>query len=135
MSILSRLDPRKAPPVQRAKDTVDRAKLELECAGLRERLAESEALLEARSRLLYDLQQQYSSEHFDLQKYMRDLKTEEMRGAGAFATLEITLERARALQKRIARLKDRLRKYETVDDEHFDTAPIRVEPPRTGEDS
>ena len=84
-----------------------------QCTELRERL--------------YELQQQYSSEHFELQTCMRDLQTERLRNAGAYATLDITLERARALQARIADLKERLRRHETVEDEHFDSAPIRLE--------
>ena len=98
-------------------------------AELTERLAESEHRLRERSELLYDLQQHYSSEHFELQKCMRDLKIERMRNAGAYASLETTMERARALQSRIAVLKERLRRYESVEDEYFDREPIRIETP------
>jgi len=77
-------------------------------------------------RRLYELQQAYSSEHFALQESMRDLKTERLRNAGAYAGLETTLGRARTLQSRIADLKERLRRYETVDDEFFDSEPILI---------
>ena len=76
---------------------------------------------------LYELQQQYASEHFALQESMRNLKIERMRNSGAYGFLETTLERARRLQTRIALLKERLRRYESVDDEYFDTEPILIE--------
>lgn len=135
LSIFSKLGFRKVESAPVGEETIDRTNLEEECADLRTRLTDSEARLEARTSLLYNLQQQYSSEHFDLQKCMRDLKTEEMRNAGAYASLETTLGRARALQRRISHLKERLRKYETVEDEHFDSAPIRIEQPRADEGS
>jgi hypothetical protein len=128
-SIFSRLGLRKPAPVA-GQESIDRAALGDECADLRARLADSETRLVERSRLLYDLQQRYSSEHFALQKCMRDLKTEAMRNAGAYSSLEITLDRARTLQLRISALKARLRKYEAVEDEQFDAAPIRIEEPR-----
>ncbi len=73
---------------------------------------------------LYELQQHYSSEHFALAESLRNLKIERMRNAGAYAQLEWTMGRARALQSRIADLKSRLRRYEQVEDEEFDDAPI-----------
>lgn len=76
---------------------------------------------------LYELQQHYSSEHFELQQCMRELKTERFRNAGAYSALDLTLKRARALQGRIADLKRRLQRHEAVEDEHFDSAPIRLE--------
>ncbi len=75
---------------------------------------------------LYELQRLYASEHFKLQEAMRDLATERRRNAGAYAGVEILLQRARDLQARIAELKARLRKHESVDDLHMDTAPIAV---------
>jgi hypothetical protein len=66
---------------------------------------------------------------------MRDLKIERMRNAGAFGALSTTMERARVLQARIAKLKDRLRQHELVEDEHFDTEPIRIEQPRIDDES
>lgn len=96
-------------------------------AELTERLAESEARLRERSELLYEIQRQYSSEHFQLQQCMRDLRTEQLRNAGAYALLETTMSRARELQARIGWLKTRLRRHESVEDEYFDDAPIRLE--------
>jgi len=133
LSVFSRLGLRRTAPELSSVQAGDSAELQRECADLRIRLSDSEARLAARSALLYDVQQHYSSEHFELQKQMRDLKTEKMRNAGAYATLETTLERARALQERIRSLKDRLRRYEAVEDEHFDTAPILIEQPRDDE--
>jgi len=91
------------------------------------RLHEAEQSLAEKSSRLYELQQHYSSEHFALQESMRNLKIERMRNAGAYAQLEWTMKRARALQSRIAELKARLRLHEAVEDEEFDTAPIRIE--------
>ncbi|MDE2482060.1 MAG: hypothetical protein KGN02_07710 [bacterium] len=78
-----------------------------------------------RGSMLYALEQQYSVEHFKLYECMRDLKTERMRNAGAYGMLELTMQSARQLQVRIGTLKERLRAYETVEDEYFDTQPIR----------
>jgi len=91
------------------------------------RLQASEARLAKRSEQLYELQQHYSSEHFALQESMRDLKTERLRNAGAYAQLEAIAERERQLQVRIGELKERLRRYEEVEDIYFDSEPIRIE--------
>ncbi|HTV93109.1 MAG TPA: hypothetical protein VMG98_10355 [Verrucomicrobiae bacterium] len=104
--------------------------LQRECADLAARLAEKEGLVRERGEALYELQQHYASEHFQLQRCMRDLKIERMRNAGAFGALYTTMERARTLQARIAKLKDRLRQFEPVEDEHFDTEPIRIQEPK-----
>ncbi len=77
-------------------------------------------------RQLYELQKLYASEHFELQRVMRDIATERKRNAGAYAAVDILVERARALQARIAELKTRLRRYEQVDDVHSDSAPIAI---------
>lgn len=98
-----------------------------EVAAISAQLETIRGELSRRSERLYELQQHYSSEHFELQRCMRDLKTERMRNTGAFALLETTMTRARALQTRIAVLKERLRRYELVDDEYFDTEPIFIE--------
>jgi chromosome segregation ATPase len=103
------------------------ATLEQQYAGLSERLFAAEQRLIERSELLYELQQLYSSEHFALQESMRDLKIERMRNAGAYAQLNTTMERARALQARVADLKTRLRRHEAVDDAEFDAKPILIE--------
>lgn len=94
---------------------------------LEERLLACEARLRERTEALYDLQRQYSAEHFELVESMRNLKIERMRNAGAFAGQGIVLERARFLQTRIAELKARLRKHESVDDVYEDDAPIIAE--------
>lgn len=91
------------------------------------RLRAAEQSLIERGATLYELQQHYSSEHFALQESLRNLKIERMRNAGAYAQLEWTMGRARALQSRIADLKNRLRRHEPVEDEDFDHAPIVVE--------
>lgn len=75
---------------------------------------------------LYELQRLYASEHFKLQETMRELATERRRNAGAYAGVEILLQRARELQARIAELKERLRTHETVDDLRIDSAPIAI---------
>jgi hypothetical protein len=101
------------------------------CADLEERLRNSEASLRERSHAFYDLQQQYSKEHFELFESMRNLKIERMRNAGAYAGLDVVLGRAKGLQERIADLKARLRRYERVDDRHEDTAVlVGDEPPK-----
>ena len=79
-----------------------------------------------RTQRLYELQKLYASEHFELQRVMRELATERRRNVGAYAGVEILLQRARALQARIGELKARLRKHEAVDDVYFDDAPIAV---------
>lgn len=98
--------------------------LRTKVAELEERLRSSEACLRERTESLYALQQQYSSEHFELYESMRKLKTERMRNAGAYAERDIVLGRYRGLQARIEDLKRRLRSYEHVEDLHEDTAPI-----------
>jgi chromosome condensin MukBEF ATPase and DNA-binding subunit MukB len=89
-----------------------------------EELAENRDALHERTERLYELQQHYSSEHFGFQESMRELKIERLRNAGTVASHEIALARARDLQHRIASLKERLRRYEAVENEHFDDAPI-----------
>ena len=108
---------------------IDTDNLQRECAALAARLAEVESSLGERSALLYELQQHYASEHFEFQRCMRDLKIERLRNAGAYSALDTTMERARALQARIATLKARLRRHEPVEDENFDAEPIRIEMP------
>ena len=105
------------------------AELQSRCADLEERLRWSEEKLRERSERLYDLQRQYSTEHFSLYESMRDLKTERLRNAGAYASLDTILSRARDLQSRIADLKRRLRAHEAVDDLHFDDEPIFIDEP------
>lgn len=79
-----------------------------------------------RAQQLYELQKRYASEHFALQEAMRDLATERRRNAGAYAGVEILLDRARVLQARIAELKERLREHEAVEDQRIDTAPLAI---------
>ncbi len=79
-----------------------------------------------RAQQLYELQKLYAAEHFELQQVMRDLSTERKRNAGAYAGVEILLQRARELQKRIGDLKQRLRRYEEVEDLYSDEAPIAI---------
>jgi len=55
---------------------------------------------------------------------MRNLNIERMRNAGMFADRDIVLSRAKLLQRRIAELKERLGKYEPVDEQAFDRDPI-----------
>lgn len=55
---------------------------------------------------------------------MRNLKIERMRNAGAFGDREIMRGKYRDLQARIRELKERLRRYESVEDEYFDDAEI-----------
>lgn len=97
------------------------------CADLESRLRQSEAQLRERTERLYALQQQYSSEHFSLHESARNLKIERMRNAGAYAATDVVLGRARALQHRIACLKERLRRYESVEDEEFDSGPLVID--------
>jgi hypothetical protein len=100
---------------------------EARCHDLEERLRLSEARLRERSEMLYELQQHYSVEHFSLHESMRNLSIERMRNAGMFADRDIILSRARLLQSRIMELKERLRKYESVEDQIFDQQPIVIE--------
>lgn len=80
--------------------------------------------LQERSGRLYELERHYAAEHFELVESMRNLKIERLRNAGAFADRDIILRRAKDLQARIAELKERLGKYEQVEDRLFDRAPI-----------
>ena len=89
-----------------------------------EAIAGSTEKVQERSGRLYELERHYASEHFELAKSMRNLKMERLRNAGAFADRDIILQRAKDLQARIAGLKDRLSKYEEVEDRFFDRAPI-----------
>lgn len=98
--------------------------LENRCRDLEERLRCSTEKLKERSGRLYELERHYASEHFELAESMRNLKIERLRNAGSFADRDIILKRAKDLQARIAELKDRLRKYEDVEDQFFDRAPI-----------
>lgn len=100
------------------------AELENRCRDLDERLRWADDKLRERSGRLYEIERHYAAEHFELQESMRNLKIERLRNAGAFADRDIILKRAKELQERIARLKERLRKYEKVEDLLFDTAPI-----------
>ena len=98
---------------------------------LEERLRSSEATVRERSEALYDLQRQYSTEHFEYTESMRNLNIERMRNAGAYAAKDVMLSRYRSLQARIAELKRRLRAYERVDDLREDDAPILIEEPHS----
>ncbi len=98
--------------------------LENRCRDLEERLRWSTEKLQERSGRLYELERHYASEHFELAQSMRNLKIERLRNAGAFADRDIILRRSRDLQARIAQLKERLRKYEEVEDQFLDRAPI-----------
>jgi len=112
-----------------ARDAARIEALEAECARLRERLHECDERGKARGEALYELQQHYSTEHFELQESMRNLKIERLRNAGMFGDRDILISRANKLQSRIRSLKSRLLKYEAVEDEHFDEAPIVRENP------
>jgi chromosome segregation ATPase len=114
-----------APRTKALLDENDR--LQKHCADLEERLHALDEHTKETGGLLYELQRVYASEHFELQESMRNLNIERMRNAGAFADREIVLERARLLQTRIAELKSRLSRCETVDAELFDEEPIVVE--------
>ncbi|MFY9739888.1 MAG: hypothetical protein WAK11_12695 [Candidatus Cybelea sp.] len=100
---------------------------EARCHDLEERLRSSEERLRQRSEMLYELQKHYSVEHFSLHESMRNLGIERMRNAGMFADRDIVLSRAQLLQRRILELKERLRKYESVEDQIFDQQPIVIE--------
>jgi uncharacterized coiled-coil protein SlyX len=100
------------------------AELRARCEDLEKRLKWSDEKLRERNDVLYELQQQYSVEHFGLQDSMRNLKIERMRNAGMFADRDIVIARAKALQARIRELKERLAKYESVEDRPFDREPI-----------
>lgn len=97
--------------------------------NLEERLRDSEARLRERTEALYEIQRQYSTEHFELAESMRNLKIERMRNAGAYAAQDVVLERYRRLQERITQLKSRLRQHETVEDLFEDEAPAVADGP------
>jgi len=101
--------------------------LEAECEELRSHLHASDERVRTRGEVFYELQRQYSTEHFELQESMHNLRIERMRNAGMFADRDIILNRAAALQERIRSLKDRLRKHESVEDMTFDEAPIVIQ--------
>lgn len=103
------------------------SELQVHCSDLEERLRWCDSQLRERTEKLYALQQQYSTEHFTLYESMRDLKTERLRNAGAYASLDTILMRARQLQDRIHDLKIRLCRHEDVEDLYFDTEPIFIE--------
>ena len=103
------------------------AELEARCAELEERLRWNDDMLRRRTALLYDLQRQYATEHFNLHESVRDLKIERFRNAGAYTSRGVILNRARELQTRIRDLKQRLRAHESVEDLYFDDAPIFIE--------
>jgi chromosome segregation ATPase len=91
---------------------------------LREKIRDLETQLRERTGALYELQRQYSSEHFELAESMRNLKIERMRNAGAYAAQDVILERYHRVQARVEELKRRLRQYEEVEDLDEDAAPI-----------
>jgi chromosome segregation ATPase len=103
------------------------AALEKRCRDLEERLHWCDEQLKERSGRLYEIERQYSSEHFQLQESMRNLNIERMRNAGTFADRDVILGRAKDLRSRIRELKSRLRKHEHVEDLFFDEAPIVVD--------
>jgi HPt (histidine-containing phosphotransfer) domain-containing protein len=127
MTLFRKLFARTAPGIHQADsgaDTARFAELQARCEDLEQRLRSSDQKLKERSELLYELQQQYSSEHFGLQESMRNLKIERMRNAGAFADRDILIARSNLLAQRIGELKERLRRYEAVEDRPFDSEPI-----------
>jgi hypothetical protein len=101
------------------------------CAELERRLHWCDQQLRERTERLYALEQQYSKEHFTLYESLRDLKTERLRNAGAYSSLDTILARAKELQERIRDLKVRLRRYEDVEDRLFESEPIFIETGRT----
>lgn len=94
---------------------------------LEQRLRDAEARVRERGELLYELQRHYSAEHFGFQESMRNLNIERLRNAGAFADRDILIARAKLLQRRIGELKERLGRYEAVDEQEFDQSPIVIE--------
>ena len=94
--------------------------LEARRKELEQTLNEADRDLRERSDALYGLQQRYSSEHFDLQESMRNLKIERLRNAGIQAAHDIVVQRYNALRERIADLQARLRCYEDVEDDDTD---------------
>jgi chromosome segregation ATPase len=91
---------------------------------LEERLAWSDARLKAIVDRQYAIEQQFSVEHFELSESRRNLRDESLRLAAALADRSIILARAGTLQARISDLKQRLARYEAVDDSFFDEAPL-----------
>lgn len=110
-----------------AEHTDEILSLKTHCEEVTERLQTSERRLRERGELLYELQKQYASEHFELQESLRNLRIERLRNAGLFADRDIILRRAEDLQSRIAELKGRLRRHEAVEDQFFDYTPIVAE--------
>ena len=96
------------------------AELEERLDDLKRRLGETDRHLRDAGDTLYRLQQRYSSEHFDFQETMRNLKIERMRNAGIRAARDVVLRRCGALAQRAAGLKARLRRYEDVSSEEID---------------
>jgi chromosome segregation ATPase len=94
------------------------------CRDLEERLQCSDQKLKERSAMLYELQKHYATEHFGFQESARNLKVERLRNAGMFADRDIIVARAKHLQQRIGELKERLARYEPVEDRPFDSNPI-----------
>lgn len=95
-------------------------RLERRCLELEQALKAADHDLREKGDLLYGLQQRYSSEHFDLQETMRNLKIERLRNAGIRSAQDIVLQRYAMLRERVAHLKTRLRCYEQVTDEDID---------------
>jgi chromosome segregation ATPase len=120
---------RASPPLRSGPLDEDPQQLRARCRELEGRIEKLGNELNSRSEQLYALQQHYSSEHFRLAESMRNLRTEEMRSAGARAQSDVVLQRYRNLQDRIALLKARLRRHEEVEDAYFDAAPLVVKLP------
>jgi len=99
--------------------------LEKKCRDLEARLRWADEKLKERSGRMYEIEKHYASEHFELQESMRELRNERMRLAGVLADRKLLAERAKQLQARIGDLKERLRKYEPVEDSFFDSVAIR----------
>lgn len=98
--------------------------LEARRQDLEQTLKEADHKLRETGDAFYGLQQRYSSEHFDLQEAMCNLKIERLRNAGVQAAHDIVLRRYGMLHERIADLKARLQNYEHVVDEDVDDATM-----------
>lgn len=101
--------------------------LEASRQELEQMLKEADHNLRETGDVFYSLQQRYSSEHFDLQEAMRNLKIERLRNAGIQAAQDIVLHRYGLLRERVSDLKVRLRNYEDVVDEEIDEATISAD--------
>ncbi|MHB8141148.1 MAG: hypothetical protein ACYDHD_07870 [Vulcanimicrobiaceae bacterium] len=101
--------------------------LEAGITELEGRLAQETELSRKRGELLYDLQRQYSSEHFDLARFMRDLNTEHLRNAGMVAQSEAAATQRRLLIRRIHELKARLALHEPVEEVWYDPVGDDIE--------